>query len=70
MVAEILKNRAVLPTAMKVLATHPGDRVVWKGVGLAVLCGHANKELLLRAALVQFGETLKEFSSGLLGEEE
>jgi len=52
---EIKGNRAVLPTAMKALKAHAdGETIVERGVGLAILCDHPNKEVLLRSALVQF----------------
>ena len=55
---EILQNKAVLPTAMKALSTHPGSEVlVERGVALAILCDHPKKEILLRSALVQFPES-------------
>lgn len=55
---EILQTRAALPTAMKALRTHQYSEVlVERAVGLAVLCNHPKKEILLQSALVQYPES-------------
>jgi hypothetical protein len=65
--AELVEVEPLKGTVMKALEKWPCEQtVVERGVSLAVLFDHPEKETLLRAALRQFpgSEVLQEFTAG------
>jgi hypothetical protein len=70
LVENVKAHKAVVPTVMKALTTHPQTEVlVERAVGIAILTDHPRKEALLRAALGQFGDSkfLRKYVSLITG---